>query len=515
MLQAALDQGIEIPHFCYHPALSPAGNCRMCMVEIEAGGRRQMTTACTSMPTDGMVVNTDTEQVIQTRKAMMEFLFINHPLGCPVCDQAGECILQDYGVEHGAGESRFVEQKLVQPKKDIGEHILLYSDRCIRCTRCIRFCDEIPGTGELGYFHRGVHSEVDIFPGIRLDNRMSGNVVDVCPVGALLDKDFLFKQRVWFLEEVPSVCPRCSTGCSIWLHRNNNVLYRINPRVNPEVNGYWICDDGRYGWEYVMGEHRLETPMRRVGDDLVPTSWEEALEAVQEGLSRVKEERGTSALAGFASGHLTCEENYLFGKFLRDVMGTDKVGIRVRRGEEETFLCGFTIEADKTPNLQGTQDMLKGLGLEVMEASEIWEQVEQGAIRGLYVLGGSPEEPLTEDERRALGRVDFLVVQDISRSELASMAHLILPGAAFSEKDGTFTNSKGRVQRIRWAFSPPGEAKADWEVLRDVAEQLGGDFDYFSAREVMDEIGRCVPGYKGMSYESLGETGRLVERSRG
>ena len=509
LLQTAIDSGIYIPHYCYHPALSAPGNCRMCMVEVEMGGRRSLVTSCTTMPAEGMVVETGTEVVKKHQHAIMEFLLVNHPLDCPVCDQAGECELQNYSYTYGAGGSRFQEKKVVQPKKDIGKYVLLYSDRCIRCTRCIRFCDEISGTGELGYFNRGVYNEIDIFPGKRLDNRLSGNTVDICPVGALLDREFLFKQRVWFLSGVDTVCPGCSAGCNIRADVNGERIYRLVPRTNPEVNGHWMCDDGRHGWGYVHSDDRLLFPLlgREAEEDLA--LWEVALERVKTGFEGVLEEYGDGAVAGIASGHSTNEEAFLFGKLLGGILKGTQVALRPRIGAEGdvAFKGGFTIRADKSPNTRGTREILQGLGLSLVEASEIWEGIREGRIRALYFLGGAPAERLSEAERETLGALKFLTVQDILKTDLTRMADVVLPGAAFVEKEGTFTNFAGRVQRIARAFHPPGDARADWEILRDVATALGGETAYGSPEEVMAHLAGTVAAFEGIGFEEVGEQG--------
>ncbi|OGG44362.1 MAG: hypothetical protein A3F84_00980 [Candidatus Handelsmanbacteria bacterium RIFCSPLOWO2_12_FULL_64_10] len=516
LIRHGAKHGIHIPHYCFHPGLSAPGNCRMCMVEVEsdtpAGRRKALTTACTTRPAPGMAVDTQSKLVKDTQKAVMEFLLINHPLDCPVCDQAGECDLQDFSYKYGSGDSRFQEAKVVQPKKDIGEHILLYADRCIRCTRCVRFCDEVSGTGELGYFYRGVYNEIDVFPGVRLDNRLSGNTVDICPVGALLDKAFLFKQRVWFLDGVEGICPGCSAGCNVRadVNRDNNRIYRLKPRENAEVNQFWMCDDGRHGWRYVHADNRLTAPMLRSGEGWTAAAWEEALGRVRQGFEGVR--AGGGAVAGILSGHLTNEENYLFARLMKEVVGSERVGLRPKVSEEGDvkFKSGFTIRADKSPNSRGARDMAAAVGLTLTEMPDLLRQIEEGTVQGLYLLGGDPAEGLTEAERSAFGRLKFLVVQDILTSDLVSVAHVLLPGAAFVEKEGTFTNCHGRVQRLRRAFPPPGEAKADWEIVRNVADALGGRLDFASAREALEEVAQKAPGYAGMTYEALGEAGMTV-----
>ncbi|MBI4529914.1 MAG: molybdopterin-dependent oxidoreductase [Candidatus Latescibacteria bacterium] len=523
VLKAALDNGIPIPHYCYHPALSVPGNCRMCMVEIEVQGRKQLTTSCTNLVSDGMVVYTETPLVLQTRKDILEFLLVNHPLDCPVCDRAGECALQDYSYQHGLGYSRFEEEKVVFPRKDLGPHVRIYSTRCVRCTRCLRFCDEVTGTGEIGYFNRGVHNEIDVFPGVELDNRMSGNVVDICPVGALIDRDFLFQARVWYLKSVESVCPRCSAGCNITVNVKDdkvygaenvkpNVVYRVKPRTNMEVNTYWICDGGRYGVGYVNREDRLEWPEVVEDGQQIEVTWEEALGVVKEGFSQITIHHGAQAIALILSGQLTNEENYLAAKFAKEVLGTSKVAIRKKVSPEGDvrFKGGFVIEADKTPNSRGARDMATALGFDVQDAEAIWREVEEGTVRALYVLGGEPEEALTPAEEKALGKVSFFVVQDILPSQLTEIADVVLPGTSFAEKEGTFTNSRERVQRIRRAIAPPGEARADWEILQDVANVMGGAFTYTSAAEIWGEVREVAERYTEATYEAIGSLGVQV-----
>ena len=509
VLQIAVENDIYIPHYCYHPGLSAPANCRMCLVEIEMGGRRGLMPSCTAMPAEGMIVDTQSELVKRNQEAVMELLLVNHPLDCPVCDQAGECELQNYSYTYGPDRSRFHEQKMVQPKKDIGEHILLYSDRCIRCTRCLRFCDEVSGTSELGYFNRGVHNEIDIFPGERLDNRLSGNTVDICPVGALLDKDFLFKQRVWFLKSADTICPGCSTGCNIRVDMNKERIYRLKPRVNPDVNEYWICDDGRHGWGYVHSDNRLLFPAigRRQEETLV--LWTAAVDALKDGIQKVLDTYGEGSVAGVISGHLTNEEQYLFGKLFAGPLKGGPVALRTRVSEEGDvpFKSGFTIHADKSPNARGAREVLDGLGLPPVAAAEIWSGIQAGRIKALYWAGGDPKEHLSEAGKEALGNLDFLAVQDILASDLSRMADVVLPGATFIEKDGTFSNFAGRVQFIRKTLEPVGDARADWEILQDVAQALGEGLGFTTAGEVLDDLAGVVGVFKDVRTDAVGETG--------
>ncbi len=513
VLQIAADYGVTIPHYCYHPGLSAPANCRMCLVEIEVGGRRGMLPSCTAMPAEGMVVDTQSDAVKENQNATMEFLLINHPLDCPVCDQAGECELQDYSYTYGADHSRYHEHKHIQPKKDIGEHVLLYSDRCIRCTRCVRFCDEISGTSELGYFNRGVHNEIDIFPGAPMDNRLSGNTVDICPVGALLDKEFLFKQRVWLLQSADTICPGCSTGCNIRADVNKERIYRLVPRENSGVNDYWMCDDGRHGWGYVHADERLLFPTIGKDDDQNLVLWNVAIEHIREKLESIKSEHGVEAIAGLASPHLTNEEQFLFGKLFTDGIGGGTVALQDATASEGdvVFKSGFTIHADKAPNARGAKEILAAVGLSLAPTDDIWQGIRDGSIKALILLGGNPIATYGDAELDALAGLDLLVVQDILESDVSRAAHVVLPGAAFIEKSGTFTNYAGRVQGLNSGLEPPGDARGDWEILRDLSNAMGCEFTMEDVDGVVAEVARSVESYSEVSRETIGSEGLQIE----
>src|SRR6266550_8324887 len=275
VLQACNEANVPIPQYCYHPGLSIVASCRICLVEVE--GAPKLLPACQTPVRDGMVVYALSSKAIANQKQVMEYLLINHPLDCPVCDQAGECLLQDYSYGYGRSESRFEEDKAKKPKKDVGDSILLYSDRCIMCTRCVRFTREVAGTSELYVDGRGHREEIDIFPGKPLNNKLSGNVVDICPVGALLDKDFLFKQRVWLLKPVPSISPVDAGGENIYLEYNEGKVWRVKPRYNPDVNTWWISDDTRYSYKVTQSPNRLTQAMRTQYGSQVETSYGKAV----------------------------------------------------------------------------------------------------------------------------------------------------------------------------------------------------------------------------------------------
>ncbi len=395
VLQAALSRGREVPHYCYHPALSIAGNCRMCLVEVEKTPK--LAIACATEVADGMVVNTRNARVKEAQAAIMEFLLINHPLDCPICDQAGECKLQDYAVSHGTGVSRYNEPKLSLNKAiDIGKHIVLDQERCIQCSRCTRFCDEVTGTGELAFFRRGEQSQIGIYPGRRLDNAYSGNVVDICPVGALTLKDFRFETRVWYLKSTPTICAGCARGCNVMVAvgrkqelmtsagQLDDRIKRIVPRVNEQVNGHWICDDGRHS------HRRLEVVPRlaRAAVGGSDSEWDAALEAAAEPL---KSAAATGRAAALLSPRLPCETLYAW-KTLFEALGQVKVGVRrIERGSDDNLL----LRADKGANSRGAAWIFG-------EAPEdaVLDAVRAGEIDTLRVLGDvlDPEDTAKLDD---------------------------------------------------------------------------------------------------------------------
>ena len=527
IVEAARQHGIEVPHYCYHPGLSRPANCRMCLVEPyvffpPAGAivpDRQLATGCTTVvrtaPPDrkldgkyDFIVQTDSPRVKKAREDILEFLLVHHPLDCPVCDQAGECDLQDFSYRHGSDKSRYLEVKNVPPKKDLGPDVLLYATRCIVCTRCIRFSEEVSGSGELGLVHRGSHDEIDIprshegVPLQVLDNKLAGNVVDICPVGALTSKDFLFKSRPWFLEKANSICSGCSVGCNITVEYKTDGVYRLKPRFHEDINQYWMCDDGRLGYHYVNSEERLQLPLKRVEGELTPTHWADALALITEKLSET--EAADVVVIGSAQG--TNEDNYVLQQFAHDVLKTTQLGLFGQLPGEEHKFPQFTIEADKNPNTAGARTILGSAnGNVVLEGDALWEKVSGAKV--VYLVNGAPERPLEDAEKAALESVDFLIVQDILPSEVTQLADVVLPGTTFAEKDGTFTNSTGWVQRIRKVIDPPGEARLDWEITQQLAKQLGSDLNYHFAGEVAISIAENVPGYQDATHQKIGDAG--------
>lgn len=504
LLLVALEQGVHIPHLCFHPALSAPAGCRLCLVEVEGATGWEMVTACDTRIVDGMVVNTEGEKVAQARAAVLEFALLNHPLNCPVCDKAGECELQEYVHAHGRAAGRFNEEKLTRGRKVLGKGVLLHAERCIGCTRCVRFCDEITGTSELGIFARGAHVELDVFPGRELGNELAGNVVDLCPVGALIDGELAAAPPAWKLKGVDSICPGCSAGCNIRVDVHRGRMYRLKPRVNPEVNRYWMCDDGRYGWRYVHAEQRLGTPRCGRGTAGRNVSWDEA---IREASQRLVQQFGPESIAVICSGFQTNEESFLLARLAVDLWRTHQLALWPRedgRGDVE-FADGFTLRGDRSPNARGLREVAAGMGLELLSGELIWSRIERGEIRALLLLGGGDEEELEERVRRGLEQLEWLVVVDILDSELTRLADVVLPGVSAFEKEGSFTNVDGRVQRVRRAIPPLAGAMPDWQILQKLGEEGGVEWHYKSTPEITAEIGQLLEG----GYTDTGDGDRV------
>jgi NADH-quinone oxidoreductase subunit G len=508
IIQAADKLGVDIPRYCYHPALPVAGNCRICMVEVEKQPKLQI--ACYTPVAEGMVVKTTSPKVLETRKTVLEFLLVNHPVDCPVCDQAGECKLQDYYMEHGRYSSRLVDVKVKKEKKafPIGPTVMLDQERCILCTRCVRFADNITKTNEFGVFDRGDHSQLDIYPGKQLDNNYSGNVVDICPVGALTDKDFRFKCRVWYLEKTKSVCPGCSMGCNTTVewdksrpHTQKKArVMRLKPRFNPDVNDYWMCDVGRYDYRFI-DENRIQYPQHK--NELIP--WAEAMELVARTIKSVKDMDRVGILA---SAKLTNEDLFIIRKLFTDTLKIFQVDFRVP--EPSAHGDHFLLKPDRNPNTRGALTILQlphAAGVQ-----EVIEKAKDGGIDLLYVFGHDLVKLFGKDTVEQISRhVKLFVYQGSNINETCGLAHLILPSAVYAEKDGTFINVQKRVQRIWPAFPPLGEAKGDWEILSLLSEKLGAPMPYQKSQDVFKDIARIIGPFSEMSYENIGDQGMLLK----
>ena len=499
VLQACLDAGLQVPYYCYHPGLSIVASCRICLVEIE--GLPKLVPSCQTPVRDGMVVHTRSPKVHANQKQVMEYLLVNHPLDCPVCDQAGECYLQDYSYEFGRSQSRFEEDKAKKPKKDVGLNVMLYNDRCIMCTRCVRFTREVAGTSELYVDGRGHKEEIDIFPGKPLDNKLSGNVVDLCPVGALLDKDFLFKQRVWLLKQAPSISPVDSGGENIYLEYNEGTIYRAKPRYNAEVNTWWISDDTRYAYKAVHDPKRLKRVKRTQYGAQVETEWGHAMESAVNGLTEQVKVNGAGSAYAVLSPMMSCEEAWLLGSWIR---GVDPKALLVMgpvpsAGEDEVFKHyltkkeTFRIKGEKVPNAAGIRRVMAMLG----GTTATWEEFVKGerpevkAAKVGWIVGGYLSSWVPKDVPAPFKK-GFKVIQDILESDLAGRADVVLPAAAWAEKDGCWENYQGKIQHFSSAIAPPEGARREG----DVYYKLLGREGMYSAAKVREEMGEAFAAVK-------------------
>jgi NADH-quinone oxidoreductase subunit G len=500
----------------------------MCLVEVEVGGRKmpKLQAGCsTQVEKDGMVVRTATPEVREAQRAMMEFLLINHPLDCPICDQAGECALQDYAFKHGQAYSRFrFEDKRTYPGREripLGGNVLLNMNRCIQCTRCVRFTHEVSKTGELGFFNRGARAEIGTFPGKELDNPLATCVVDICPVGALTSTRFRFAERVFYLDKKPSLCTGCEVGCNITIEHRRGDIKRYKPRYNPEVNDYWMCDYGRASFERYKTVPRLKSPrLRGEGGVHVPLGWKEALDLAWRKLRAPH--RGTAgegSVAFLGSGFLTTEEAFLFAQ-LADRAGTPHRSVPVDLGPEWRIpnLKGGIAGREAAPNRRGAE--MAGLGggndgseaasdpPETFGARDLLEADAAARCSVLVVCDTDFGQAAHDPEIVArLRRAKFLLAFGWADTALAQAADLALPLATHAEKEGTFVNVEQRLQRFRAAFPPPGLVRTGVEVLTDLLARYEPGWAGLGTAAVFDRMAREVPGLAGLTFDRIPATG--------
>ncbi len=515
VIQAAEKLGTFIPRYCYHPGLSIAGNCRICLVEVEKNPKLQI--ACNTPVTEGMVVHTKSPKAEDGRRAVLEFLLANHPLDCPVCDQSGECDLQNFYMNFGLYDARFREQKVKKKKAvALGPHVMLDQERCILCSRCVRFTDEISRTGEFGIFNRGDRAELALYPGQRLDNPYAGNVVDICPVGALTDKDFRFKARVWYLSSAPTVCNGCAQGCNVDIHyvldrphlNEGARVLRLKPRYNADVNQWWMCDEGRYGFGWI-DKGRL-TKVRYRGAD---STWEQAHAAIAGELSKIGEHKSGSRLGVIASSQLTNEELFLIREIFQGALGAQvTASVPTPSGYSDDFL----IKADKNPNTLGAT--LLGLaGPWAADAAGLVAEALHGRLDALWVFGLDLTKLVDEETLQKLSRtLRFFVFSGTNENPTVPWSHWVLPTAAHVEKDGTFVNCHGRIQRVGRAFPPLRDSVEDWSLLLETARRLKHPLSARNPSEIFLALSQAVPQFAGLSYETIGLQGASsLEPARG
>ena len=516
VIEACAQAGAYIPRYCYHPKLSSPGNCRMCLIEMvmprmgpdrkpELGSdakpiinwmpRPQI--SCAQDVVEGMGIRTNSPLAEECRRGVMEFLLINHPLDCPICDQAGECLLQEFSVEYGRADSRFLENKVKKPKRvEIGPRVTLDDERCILCSRCIRFCQEIAKDDVLGFVDRGSHTILTAHPGKRLENNYSLNTVDICPVGALTSSHFRFEMRVWFLKETKSVCTSCATGCNMIIGSREDLIYRQTPRENSAVNSVWMCDYGRLNFEYLTSTDRLLEPAIFAGNKLEAADWKKAIEYTA---LQLKHFNGWD-MAIVASARMTNEELWLTSQ-LAQQLNVSLIDVVPRHDTGDDIL----LSQDRNPNVNGAKIIL-GLNAEPgAHLKRIAEGVAGRRIKALIVLGEDPTQfGITVDQ---LEQLPSFVMMSILHNAATPHTTALFPSAAYAEKRGSMINGRGRLQRLNRAVRPPGEARDDWEILRDLSHAIAGRNGIYTIEDVFKQMADSIPQFNGLSLSKIGDVG--------
>lgn len=506
ILQAAEAMGNRVPHYCYHPGLTAPAQCRLCLVEIE--GAPKLQPSCVTTAQDDQVVHTQSDQALRQRRGVLEFYLANHPLDCPICDQSGECKLQDYVHAEGRKHGRSREPKRVFGRDDFGGDVLFYGDRCVMCTRCVRFMNEMEQDPLLTVVERGNRSVIDTFFDEGLENASyAGNVVDICPVGALVSKDFLHKARAWDLDHTPSICPNCSQGCNIDLHTRDNRVQRLKPRANLDVNQYWMCDYGRHRYDWMNRGDRVEAPLVRVGESsdeprTRAAGWREALEPIALRLDSARSHEVRAVASPFASN-----EELAALKALVDELGGGRIVFRSARAEDEVPLPGFpklTRRRDLAPNRQGA---------EVMGMERVGDDDARGGLEdladfdGILIVAGDE----LEDQDASFGsRAALYLYLGAHPSDAAETAHAVLPIATHAEQEGTFTNFEGRVQRFWPGIHSPGAARPGWLVLSALRAHVGESEVPPGAAEMFGALAGMIPEFHGLDYQSMGTRGAIL-----
>ena len=531
---AARKAGVEIPHYCWHESLSVVASCRMCLVEVgetkpdgTVAMGPKLVPGCQTPIKEGTIIRTDSAKVKTSQQMTLELLLLNHPLDCSICDQAGECYLQDYTYKYGNAHSRLDEPKLQREDKyHIGEQIALFTDRCVMCTRCVRFTREVSGTAELQVVARGSHEEIDVFPDTPCNNKLAGNVVDLCPVGALCSKDFLYKKRVWWLKHAESVCTGCSTGCSIHVDQNENKVYRLRPRENPQAQGHFMCDEGRFGFKYIHDDRRLKFPKLKNAASGVATTgtasqtsdlsfadpWPTVLGEVKKRI-RQAIQNDPSGFVAVLSPLMTVEEAYLLASYIKGIdprtkltlgpvpmVGSDDLYPKGPKGEPPApGKVKFTIRAEKCPNRLGVEAVLRHFERAVIHA----DSLGKSSASAWYVVGGYSAGWVTESLDQAIGTPSLLIVQDIFPSPLSDRADIVLAAGSFAEREGTYVNHAGLAQVAHASIRPPEEARADGRILMELAGRSG----LFNAMALRKEIGTNIAEFSAIAIGDLGEHG--------
>jgi NADH-quinone oxidoreductase subunit G len=553
VLQAAIEGGVPVPYYCYHPGIGVDGSCRVCIVKIEKMPKLQ--TSCSTPCTDGMVVHTRTPDVVAARASVFEFLLINHPLDCPVCDKGGECPLQDFSYTFGPDQSRMefprrvFDGEGVRADVDFGPTLMLNRNRCILCTRCVRFMRDVDGDAQINIIDRGYGSEIATFQDEGVHSLISGNLMDVCPVGAITTRDYRFKSRPWDNPNAAdTICTLCSKGCSstAWIKAKpewakGSRLIRFTPRPNPDVNGYWMCDIGRFDYHWIEGDRRLRHPLERVGHVQQPIGWHEALSKLRDRLAA--EGTVTQGIRFLLSAHASHEELFLFRRLAEDVIGANASAITVAwrvTPKHQPAHTTFKVPAIDAPNVNGARMLglvegpafasapsdpgfdaagpasaasSSGLGAarpagaggeneEIADVSRLRSAVEEGRVPALYVFDPGPDGSIGDTQwivnARTSGKVGLLIVQGVLMTDLARAADFVLPGASYVEKEASYTNDRGRLQGTARAIPAPGDAMEDWQILVNVSAALGVPLGYQTTAHVRAAIATRFPGVPGL-----------------
>ncbi len=515
MIEACRQVEALVPHYCYHPKLSSPGNCRMCLVEMgmpprpaagtepekdahgfaKIGWSPRPVIACANTVAEGMGIRTEGKLSEECRRGVMELLLINHPLDCPICDQAGECRLQEFSVEHGNGESHFREEKVKKPKNvDIGPRIRLDDERCIMCSRCVRFTAEIADDPVLGFTERGSHTTLAVHPGKRLENNYSLNTVDICPVGALTANDFRFQMRVWFLKETKSICTKCGRGCNTEIGSREKEIFRQSPRENNDVNSTWMCDQGRLDFHFVNSEYRLTQPLIKVDGKHFAATWKEAITKTADALNAAKPDD----IAIIVSARMTNEELYLVKSLARSLK-VDQLDVVPRTGGADNYLRAD----DLNPNSNGVRTIL---GIEPgSKLPQILDNIRSGKVKVLLVFGENVMKAGLD--AADLQKVNFIAHSHILANSTAEQSHVVLPSSSYAEKRGSMINVTGRLQRLNQAIESPGEAHDTWEILRDIILAATGSNGLHSVDDVFKQLAGEFEIFRGLTLRGIGDQG--------
>jgi len=506
VLSAALRCGKIIPHYCYHPGMSIVATCRMCLVDvIDLGNGRpapKLQTACSVDATAGMKIETFNQKVEEGRKLVNEFLLINHPLDCPICDQSGECTLQDYAFKYGSGKSEMDYSKRVNGWRDIGTFVALERNRCIQCSRCDRFTREITGTNEFGMFNRGHELAVDTYTDRPMTNKFQGNMADICPVGAITEKEFRFKRRVWKLKKNHSICTGCSTGCNVTIEHDRNEVFRLKPHENQSVNKWWLCDEGRLTYRK-MNERksRINQPLGLIGENLEGISWEKAYGAIAERIRELKPL--PQEVLALTDTHASNEELFLIQKLLKEGFSSENIFCPFPKWEqsESDFFINTLITTDKTPNRAGALALhIKG----DLKNTKL-KKVIEGELKVVFVLGNPFENEL--EFKEIIKRTQLVIHIGVFHNSWSEIADVVLPGQFYSEKEGTYTNKNQRVQSTEIAVKALRRTRPEWQIISELSQALGHKSSFESIPQVFNAMVQESKAFSGISFDKIGSFG--------